>query len=448
MEVIRKNFIAQTELRGGVKIAHFNARTVYIDLDNEYDHSTVWTKQYMYIRGHMMKLEALNPVFKPNKDSPIVPIWIVIPELPWHLYYMEILTHLLSPVGKAMFLDLASFQKIRGSVVKVKIQIDLTKERPSHVWLGYDENVYGDGQWLEIQYDNVPEYCIYCRHQGHSIHVCPVKKADDEVQRKKEEVAAASSDPQPSRSINDTYHVGAARQQQIKAPKGTPNIQGKDQNKNQNANESQNNEEHQSSGAAPSKDEWQTQKRKNFKGNSQTNKKQRQVYMPKQNAVQPNNASTQLNTATLQPVTQHHVPNPLNPHVGSSVVEVNGGNEVCQEKPTDRQEEVPKGVGIPHVLHECAFAQFTDHRLDPVAPATTDQTPVNHVTKHIVTDVNEEQYETINSEDDQTASHNDQLRSLLKEKEKLMQAEISIFKLLNPKTSPTKRKERLGGDKM
>ncbi|OIT22703.1 hypothetical protein A4A49_30027 [Nicotiana attenuata] len=153
MEIIRKSFIAQTELRGSVKIAHFNARTVYIDLENEYDHYTVWGKQHMYIQGQMMKLEAWSPAFKPNEDSPIVPIWVVIQELPWHLYYMEILTPLLSPIGKALYLDLASFQKTRGSVAKVKIQIDLTKERPHHFWLGYDEeqDENGDGEWLEVQ---------------------------------------------------------------------------------------------------------------------------------------------------------------------------------------------------------------------------------------------------------------------------------------------------------
>lgn len=74
MDVIRKSFIAQTTLRGGVKIAHFNARTVYIDLDNEYDHSTVWSKQNMYIQGQLMRIEAWNPIFKPNEDSPIVPV--------------------------------------------------------------------------------------------------------------------------------------------------------------------------------------------------------------------------------------------------------------------------------------------------------------------------------------------------------------------------------------
>ncbi|OIT36734.1 hypothetical protein A4A49_17898 [Nicotiana attenuata] len=55
-------------------------------------------------------------------------------------------------VSKALSLDLASFRKIRGSVAKVKMQIDLTKEKPTHVWLGYDEDqgVNGDGKWMDL----------------------------------------------------------------------------------------------------------------------------------------------------------------------------------------------------------------------------------------------------------------------------------------------------------
>lgn len=44
MKVIRKSFFAQTQLVGSVKIAHLNSRHIYIDLDNEANHITVWTK--------------------------------------------------------------------------------------------------------------------------------------------------------------------------------------------------------------------------------------------------------------------------------------------------------------------------------------------------------------------------------------------------------------------
>ncbi|KAG5631318.1 hypothetical protein H5410_003035 [Solanum commersonii] len=58
MEVIRRSFIAQTQLTGGVRIVHFNSRHIYIDLDNEVDHISVWTKQRMFIAGHLMKLQG------------------------------------------------------------------------------------------------------------------------------------------------------------------------------------------------------------------------------------------------------------------------------------------------------------------------------------------------------------------------------------------------------
>lgn len=45
--IIRRLWPKLNEKGGGVKIAHFNARTVYTDLDNEYDHVTAWTRQFM-----------------------------------------------------------------------------------------------------------------------------------------------------------------------------------------------------------------------------------------------------------------------------------------------------------------------------------------------------------------------------------------------------------------
>nr|XP_016479403.1 PREDICTED: uncharacterized protein LOC107800694 [Nicotiana tabacum] len=186
MEVIRRSFIAQTKLRGGVKIAHFNARTVYIDLDNKYDHTTVWKKTFMYIQGQRMELQAWTPNFNPNEDNPIVPVWIVIPKLPWYFYYMEALSVLLSPIGKVLHLDLASMQKTRGSVAKVKMQVDLTQLRPHHVWLGFDEDqdVNGDGQWLEVVYEDLPTYYSHCKHLGHEDYSCPIREREEEDKKK------------------------------------------------------------------------------------------------------------------------------------------------------------------------------------------------------------------------------------------------------------------------
>ena len=67
IELIRKNFILQTQLSGGVKIAHFNSRHVYIDLDNELDYNMVWTKQRMTIAGQVMRIQAWTPILHLRK---------------------------------------------------------------------------------------------------------------------------------------------------------------------------------------------------------------------------------------------------------------------------------------------------------------------------------------------------------------------------------------------
>ncbi|KAG5595028.1 hypothetical protein H5410_036260 [Solanum commersonii] len=138
-------------------------------------------------RCHLMKPQVWTPTFKPAEETPIVPIWITLPELPWHCYYMDILTPLLSPIGKALYLDSATMQKTRGSVAKVRVQIDITKERPQHVWLGFSEKDPSLGKWQIIEFEDVPPYCLYCKHQGHIIGECPMKERDEEIKKRKEE---------------------------------------------------------------------------------------------------------------------------------------------------------------------------------------------------------------------------------------------------------------------
>lgn len=64
--------------------------------------------------------------------------------------------------------------------------MDLIEERPPHVWIGYDDEDITIGRWQAILYENIPEYCSYCMNQGHRVHVCNVKKRDDEQKKWKE----------------------------------------------------------------------------------------------------------------------------------------------------------------------------------------------------------------------------------------------------------------------
>ncbi|KAG5606100.1 hypothetical protein H5410_027592 [Solanum commersonii] len=59
MELIRKSFIMQTQLiGGGGNLAHYNARHVLIDLENELDYNTVWTQQRMTTECKLMRIQT------------------------------------------------------------------------------------------------------------------------------------------------------------------------------------------------------------------------------------------------------------------------------------------------------------------------------------------------------------------------------------------------------
>ncbi|XP_055835237.1 uncharacterized protein LOC129903717 [Solanum dulcamara] len=362
MEVIRKKFISQTELRGKVKITHFNSRHIYIDLDNEHDRTTVLDSKRMYIDGVFMRFQVWTPTFDPNYETPILPVWVILPELPWHCFHKEFVTLLLADVGQVLHLDMAFMQKTRGSVAKAKVQMDITKPRIQSVWIGFDENddPNGEGRWQDIEYEDVPLYCTYCKHQGHTPLACPVSRRDTECNKAKDKEEEPKKDASPkitgmiSTPIVLTNAI-SFRQQVPLEETTTTNQEGsrkaQEDSTNQNRNQISNNQ-------------WETQKRRNFKGKTQT--------------VQ--------NTQTIQGNTQQHEHQPgidsmlpiphgspssfnvLNVLTAAAEV-VNGGEDGgIQEKPTNLQEGVSRGGVVSHVLHENLMV---DPRNDFRAPATT-----------------------------------------------------------------------------
>lgn len=169
-------------------------------------------------------------------ETPLIPVWVVLPELPWYCYFIEVVAPLLFPIGKALYLDLTTYKKTRESVAKVKVQIDLTKVRTQHVWMGYDEDKNREGRWQVIQYEDVPEYCSQCKHQGQIPMTCTMKRRNDEARRKKEMEEVEKHLNDQMHSISESTKSKQVYDQQInnKYPeasnnKDTENTQEQDQ---------------------------------------------------------------------------------------------------------------------------------------------------------------------------------------------------------------------------
>ena len=98
MEIVNKSFILHTQLTESVKVTHFNSIHVYIDLGNEFDYQTFWTKIRMNIEGQLMRLQTWTPDFTSKEKTPIALIWVAILGLPWHCYNKVLLTTILESI--------------------------------------------------------------------------------------------------------------------------------------------------------------------------------------------------------------------------------------------------------------------------------------------------------------------------------------------------------------
>uniref|UniRef100_M1D8N9 Ta11-like non-LTR retroelement protein n=1 Tax=Solanum tuberosum TaxID=4113 RepID=M1D8N9_SOLTU len=289
IELIRKSFIQQTQLNGGgVNIAHYNARHVFIDLENELDYNTVWTQQRMTIEGKLMRIQAWSPNFRPEEETPIVPIWVLLPGLPWHCFKKEFITPLLESVGKVLYLDTTSIKRTRASMAKVKVQVDLTKARPRHVWIGLDEEDLTIGRWQPIEYENIPPYCAYCKHQGHMIGDCNFKIRDEDLKRRKELGAEMKTISNSEQGQQGEEHRQVRPREQ-------------EEQQNQNTNEGQN----QLLPEQQKDEEWHVSRRRNNKSHEE--KTQKAVWRP----TSPKN---KVSRDQPQPMTQQKGINNISDH--------------------------------------------------------------------------------------------------------------------------------------
>lgn len=84
------------------------------------------------------------------------------------MFNWQIVSRMVKDVGVEVAPDQVTYSRFRGNMAKVKVEIDLLKPRLDRIWLGFKRlDGTDDGKWLDIEYEKVPSYCLYCKMQGH-----------------------------------------------------------------------------------------------------------------------------------------------------------------------------------------------------------------------------------------------------------------------------------------
>ena len=120
----------------------------------------------MNIEGKDMRLQKWTPL---EEEIPIVHVLVLLSDLPWHCFKKPFITPLLECVGKIMYLDTTSLTRTRAGMGKFKMEIDLLEIRAKEVWIQLENEDNTIGRWQPIEFEFLPFYFTYCKHQGHNL---------------------------------------------------------------------------------------------------------------------------------------------------------------------------------------------------------------------------------------------------------------------------------------
>ncbi|XP_059310758.1 uncharacterized protein LOC132062141 [Lycium ferocissimum] len=142
-------------------------------------------------KDHQIRIFPWTIGFNPKEETSRAAVWILFPNLSNDLFDKRSLLSIASAVGKPIFMDKATQLRSRPSKARVRVILNLLDKYPDHVRLQSVDKVTGRiiDKFQEVMYDNMPQYCTHCRHQGHDEKNCRLL-IEKNVVVQKEDIAA------------------------------------------------------------------------------------------------------------------------------------------------------------------------------------------------------------------------------------------------------------------
>ncbi|VFQ98624.1 unnamed protein product [Cuscuta campestris] len=119
-----------------------------------------------------MYVTKWSPNLRQDEDSPNVPVWISFPHLPIHLHEQRALFNIASMLGTPLKVDQATLNFTRPKCARVCVEVDVSKPLHQRIHIKHvDEDLF-----FQVQYEDPPVFCNFCRKLGHNLHSCKLAK--------------------------------------------------------------------------------------------------------------------------------------------------------------------------------------------------------------------------------------------------------------------------------
>ncbi|KAL0430588.1 UNVERIFIED_CONTAM: hypothetical protein Sradi_0684800 [Sesamum radiatum] len=134
MQNLRRWMLAQG-FRGDFSVGAINIRHIFIKFALEKDYTKLWLKSIWFVDGFPMRVFKWTPTFNPREESPIISVWVRLPELPIQFFDKDALFSIGRLLGIPLRTDVSMATLIRPSVARVCIEINLLEPLQMDGWL-------------------------------------------------------------------------------------------------------------------------------------------------------------------------------------------------------------------------------------------------------------------------------------------------------------------------
>lgn len=156
------------KLKGRFNVSFMDQRHVAIKLFLEEDLNTLWLMDNPNVNGTPVRFFKWTPSFSFEAESPVLPVWIALENLPIFLFHKEALFEIGKLLGKPIKVDGYTANRSKLSQANLCIELDVSKNLPTHLWV----KVLDKGTAVKVNYSKVPSYCKGCLKLGHLERAC------------------------------------------------------------------------------------------------------------------------------------------------------------------------------------------------------------------------------------------------------------------------------------
>ncbi|VFQ90276.1 unnamed protein product [Cuscuta campestris] len=174
LSVVR-SFLTRLGLVGGFTVGELNSNAVLINFEQDEDYQRFFLRKTWTLGRDIMVVTKWSPNLRPEEDSPIVPVWITIPNLPIHFHDQKALFCITSALGKPLKVDNATLNFAKPKAARVCIEVDVSKSLHQRIHVRHvDEDLF-----FQVLYEDPPSFCSSCHRLGHTSLSCKPDKLQD-----------------------------------------------------------------------------------------------------------------------------------------------------------------------------------------------------------------------------------------------------------------------------